>query len=133
MNAINNCNTTENGIENCPPFSRWNSTQIPPCMPTGLYPNEPVGVDGQALTALPGCNKLWTDNSTKPTCSPAPATPSINTPLGPNLTQWNYVSCPLLFQSGGLLLSARAKTNWNNMTVDSCLSYCSGYKYALAT
>jgi len=54
--AINDptCNSAEAGIEKCEAFSRWNVSTIPPCMPSGMYPNEPVGLDNRPLTALPG-------------------------------------------------------------------------------
>jgi len=52
--AIDTCDQNSFGIENCPAFTEWNKTQIPPCAPNGLFPNENVGMDGQPLSALPG-------------------------------------------------------------------------------
>lgn len=104
-------------------------------MPSSLYPNESVGLDGQSLSALPGCNPVWRDNSTKPTCSPAPAAPCINKRLGPDLSQWNYLACPFSYTTknrvNSFILTAHTRLNWANMTVDSCLAECSGYKYAM--
>lgn len=130
--AINSCNVTETEIQNCAPFAPWSGAQIPPCMPIGQYPDEPVGLDGKSISALPGCNPLWTDNSTKPTCAAPAPTPSIDVSYAPNLTNWNYVSCPLLWQNNGMMLNAKSIRNWStNMTVDVCLSQCAGYKYAM--
>ena len=101
-------------------------------MPSGLYPNEPVGLDGEALDALPGCNPIWKGNTTKPTCPNPPATPKMDLQLGPDLSKWNYVSCPFSYNSElQYMFTAHSKQNWENMTVDSCLTECSGYKYAM--
>lgn len=123
--AISQCNTTEAGIENCPPFAAYNDTLVPSCMATGLWPNEPVGLNGVSLTLLPGCNPLWTDNSTKPTCEVTTA-PAIDTMLGPDLSDWKYVSCTDYWQLEGPLLTNLTKTAWEGMTVDSCLAECKG-------
>lgn len=99
-------------------------------MPSGLYPSEPVGLDGQSLSALPGCNPLWTDNSTKPTCAEPVPTPSMDLQWGPELSQWNYLSCPFAYTDGPIL-TAHQHLLWTDMTVDSCLAECSGYEYAM--
>jgi len=52
--AIDTCDQNSFGIEHCPAFAQWNTTQIPPCSPNDLFPNENVGMDNQPLTALPG-------------------------------------------------------------------------------
>lgn len=121
---------------NCPVFSNYSSYPYPACMPSGLYPNEDVGLQNSNLTALPGCNPLWTTNSTtKPTCKTKLATPSIDLRLGPDLSHWNYLSCPFSYNNQGFMLNAHSHTNWANMTVDSCLSECKAgnYQYALMT
>ncbi|ORY92542.1 hypothetical protein BCR35DRAFT_327667 [Leucosporidium creatinivorum] len=46
------------------------------CTLVGPIPQEAVGIM-EPLSALPGCNLLWSDNSTKPTCDPEPSTPAI--------------------------------------------------------
>ena len=130
--AIDQCDTDEFAIENCPPFERWNNTMIPPCMPSGLYPNEAVGLDGDTLDALPGCNPIWKGNITKPTCPNPSPTPNIDLLLGPDLSRWNYVSCPFSYNSElQFMFTAKSRNDWENMTVDSCLTECSGYKYAM--
>jgi len=150
QNAINDptCNSAEGGIEKCQTFSRWNGTQIPPCMPAGMYPNEPVGLDNRPLTALPGCkhiipmpqtevaqhanefpgNALWTDNSTKPTTCATTVTPSLDLQLGPDLTEFNFVSCAFDQKASGAMLTEFVL--WDIENVDTCLSTCSNYTYA---
>jgi len=117
-----------------------------------MYPNEPVGLDNRPLTALPGvsnynsyalvscytndacqCNALWTDNSTKPTTCATPTTPSLDLQLGPDLTEWNFISCAMSQTNIGDPLTALEVKNIT--TVDSCLSTCSnaGYTYAGVT
>lgn len=120
------------GIENCPPFAPWQGQQVPPCMATGLYPNEDVGLNNHSLKALPGCNPLWNDNSTKPTCTNW-QDPPINMRHGPDLSEWNYVGCPMSATPSGLILWDVQITGWVNMTVDLCLQQCAGYKYAMTT
>jgi len=133
--AIDQCNVDEFGIEHCPAFSKWNNTQVPPCMPSGLYPNENVGLDKQNLTALPGCNPIWSDNSTKPMCTTTLSTPAIDVRWGPDLSSWNYVSCPFTYNDNGEMLTAHTHQNFANMTTDLCLDECKsgGYKYAMMT
>lgn len=129
--AIEQCNTFSFSIENCPPFAQWNNTQIPPCMPSGTYPDEKVGLNNQSLTALPGCNPLWTDNSTKPTCD-STIVSAINLNLGPDLSEWNYLACPVGNTGQGPMLTNFSIKGYQNMTVNYCLDTCAehGYKYA---
>lgn len=129
--AIDSCtDETAPTINNCAPFAEWHNVQIPPCMPSGLYPNENVGLHDQSLTALPGCNPVWSDNSTKATCDEV-ETPPVDLQLGPDLSSWNYLGCPMSYDTVPIL-SALQQTNLVNMTVDSCLSSCKekGFKYA---
>lgn len=129
--AIAACDVDELGIEHCAPFASYQNLPIPPCMPSGLYPNEDVGIDGKILSALPGCNPIWSDNSTKPTCAEEAPVPKINRHPGPNLDSWNYVSCPFSYTDAGLILTAHKRTDWTDMTTNSCLAECKGYKYAM--
>lgn len=97
-------------------------------MASGLYPNEDVGMNGHSLTSLPGCNKLWSDNSTKPTCDDDDqVSPTIDLQLGPNLESYNYVSCPFGFTSTGAMLTDFTLRNAKGL--DQCLEVCSNYTY----
>lgn len=102
-------------------------------MASGLYPNEEVGLNNVTLDALPGCNPLWTEDSTKPTCSPPVPVPPIDLRYGPDLSEWNYVGCPMSATPDGLILWDVQAKSWPNMTVDICLDLCAGYKYAMTT
>jgi len=132
QSVIDGCKSTNSfGIENCTVLRPWNATGnfTAPAMPIGYLPNEDIGL-GAPISALPGCNKIWSDNSSKPTCD-VNVDPPINLRVGPDLSEWNYFGCPFQYNSNGNILTAHYFES-KDMTVDTCLNECSskGYEYA---
>lgn len=131
QDAIDNCQTNDAGIDACPAFAPWHSNvyKNPGCTPIGDYPDEEVGTKGP-IKALPGCNPLWGDEPTKPTCTQDGATPQLNRLLSPNVAGWNPLGCAS--EANGMALTAVSLKDQMNLTVSSCLATCKagGYSYA---
>lgn len=130
--AIANClvNNTSGAVESCSSFSITNSqTAANACTERSpVYPCEKVhGI----LTSLPGC----TTSGTIATC-PGGIQPSCAADFAPiglvvssGNSQYSSIGC-YTEATTGRALSAKSYSDSTGMTVDGCLAFCSGYKYA---
>jgi len=112
----------------CPTIKLWTEGgHTKPCMPQGHFPDEDVGRTWNWLPSLPGCNPLWKDNSTKPTCAKAVPDPPVTKTIAPDSLneEWYYYSCPMKAQPGGDILFALGDVHpIENMTAEMCLDMC---------
>jgi len=130
--AINQCGLETGGdVSKCPPLAASMSGPISSaCRPLNTVVDEPVGFN-QPLKALPGCNPLWSGKTSKPTCSPMPATPAQK-PAAPVLPSgWASQGCYTEGQ-GTRALTGSSSVDTDDMTVEECVNTCNtnGFLYA---
>lgn len=130
--AIANClvENTSGVVESCSSFSTTNSpTAANACTERSpVYPCEKVhGI----LASLPGCRTSGAITScpggVEPSCAANYAT--IGRFVSPGNSQYSSIGC-YTEATTGRALPAKTYTDPIGLTVDTCLAFCSGYKYA---
>lgn len=93
-----------------------------------VYPCEKVH---GTLASLPGCTSsggvLTCSGGVQPTCAANFATVGLS--VSPGNNQYSSIGC-YTEATTGRALSSKSHTDPIGMTVESCLAFCSGYKYA---
>lgn len=130
--AISKClvNNTSGVVDSCSSLSASNSpAQAQACSERSpVYPCEKVhGI----LPSLPGCSSsggvVKCPGNVQPSCSPNYATTGLA--VSPGNDQYSSIGC-YTEATTGRALSTKSYTDSTGMTVDTCLAFCSGYKYA---
>jgi hypothetical protein len=130
--AIAKClvDNTSGVVESCSSFSTSNSPDIAnTCTERSpIYPCEKV--HGR-LTSLPGCSTLGgvttCPGGVQPSCGANYAT--VGLAVSPGNDQYTLIGC-YTEATAGRALAERTYSDSAGMTVDKCLTFCSGYKYA---
>ncbi len=130
--AIANCLVQNDSgvVEQCSSFSPSNDPDSPTHCPerSPVYPCEKVH---GLLPNLPGCaasgSKVTCPGGVQPTCSPNFNTYGLSASAGND--QYSLIGC-YTEATSGRALTAKSYSDSSNMTVESCLEYCSGYQYS---
>lgn len=129
--AVSQCTSNSGKVEDCPVFKLIPDSQAEGCKIGSQVDEQTVGV----LSQLPGCNPVTTgpgQAASGDTCS-APTTLSPATSFFKDLTSskhWYYVGC------GSDGIGSRTLTGPSqssaNMTVETCVDFCSNQGYSIA-
>ncbi|KAI0074287.1 WSC-domain-containing protein [Panus rudis PR-1116 ss-1] len=130
QSAIDDCPNMEGNIPDCPHLKAvLDNDAANACRFRGNIVNEDIG-DQHPISALPGCNKIWSGTGPKPTCNPNPPTPGLTSTQQPLPVGWTELGCIAEGTSGRALTGA--STVDPALTKAKCATFCAGkgFKYA---
>lgn len=134
QNAVTNCNDPNGIMQNCPYFNFFTDAQSNACHAPDIVV-EDIGLTGNALNALPGCNPVQQGpgyaKNYAPTCT---IHPPVTQSLGnfkdvTSSLKWKYLGC------GTDSVSARTfsyERDSGVLTVESCIATCNAAGYSIA-
>lgn len=130
QDAVDNCHDMDGDIEACQVLKPYiDQDQAHACTLSSDIVNENVGMNGEALDALPGCNPPRKDMSQPASC-PQNITPSFNNAMQNIAAGWTDVGCIAEGTSGRALTGA--STTSPNMTRSFCSNFCQTKGFSIA-
>lgn len=136
QNAVTNCNDNSGDMTKCSYFNFLPNSVSAGCHIPSYIQEDVLGAS-TPLPKLPGCNAVQKGpgyaTNTYNTCNDQPKI-ALSTSYMTDVTakyKYKYVGCALDNINGARSLSS-ASTSGNTMTVESCVSYCSGKGYSYA-
>lgn len=128
--AVDNCHDMNGDINACSILAPYiDQEAAKACTFHAPIVEENVGLNGQNLSALPGCNPVRTDFSTPASCD-GRTTPSFGQAVAAIADGWSDVGC-IAEGTGGRALTG-ASTTSPNMTKNFCAEFCGGNGFSMA-
>jgi hypothetical protein len=132
QNAVNNCHNMNGDIHACPVLAPYiNTDAANACtLADGVkIVDEPVGLNGQTVDELPGCNPIRADGvALASTCSKA--VPGFRSGRDSLPSGWGISSC--VAEANGARALSGASTKLANMTMATCSGYCQSQGFSIA-
>ena len=128
---VDDCPNAQGNVKDCPALAaKMDSDAAAACQFQGEIVDEDIGMFAPIMT-MPGCNKPWNGNGTKPTCENEDSTSVKYVQAIQALpTGWSELGCIAEGTSGRALTNA--SYTGTNMTKSVCSAMCANGGYQLA-